>query len=656
MTNDKNVWTCGPNGGYAFGENFFGVLGTGSEEWSLQQKTLVGVRDGAMGTESEYLENIIEIAAGWMHSLALDMNDSVWSWGWNSHGQLGVDDDQYRTTPVQVLRGLQAQDPCEPSDYLKHIIDISAGRNGRHSLAVDADGYAYGWGYNKYGQCGNDANECDELTPVYVCQGQQPDDPNDPNDRLKHIVDICAGADQSIALEKDDPADPNFSGCVYTWGTNRWGDDPWDEGIVSLGYGLLGTASGANFSDTPVKVFAGAQASEPNQQYLNHIVAVAAGWDHCLALEKDDPYDPNIYYPTYTGRVYAWGNNGPGWGGGSPVGWERSVGGRLGNGTYTDSNVPALVLSGEQDPSDTNSYLEHIVAISAGEGHSMALDNKGNIYTWGDNQYGQLGNGCNDPGKIKGFAFSENGDEACLRGADADVLTGYCEIERFGATYTGVSIGRYFKTSTRNYNFVAMDYITPGERNSYPAVGPVVISEIMYNPDWPVGGTYGNDLYEYIRLSNITSSNVSLWREDKGLAWKFSGGIDFVFGNILETVTIPGGDHIYVVRDPNAFCERYPNVALERIFGPYDGQLSNSGEQIEISMPGDTDKFGRQYYIRVDRVNYSDGSHAQEVPGGVDLWPLEADGGGSSLSRVVLSLYGNDPNNWTSSVPSHGGS
>jgi alpha-tubulin suppressor-like RCC1 family protein len=92
--NDPNytgyVWAWGTNRGYAFGEYFFGILGTGSEYWNLQQKTLVSVHDGAMDTESDRLENINEIAAGWMHSLALDVNDSVWSWGWNAKGQLGI--------------------------------------------------------------------------------------------------------------------------------------------------------------------------------------------------------------------------------------------------------------------------------------------------------------------------------------------------------------------------------------------------------------------------------------------------------------------------------------------------------------------------------------------------------------------------------------
>jgi len=53
-------------------------------------------------------------------------------------------------------------------------------------------------------------------------------------------------------------------------------------------------------------------------------------------------------------------------------------------------------------------------------------------------------------------------------------------------------------------------------------------------------------------------------------------------------------------------------------------------------------------------VNYSDGSHPEDCPGGIDLWPAEADGLGKSLSRRVLSDYGNDPDNWTASTPSPG--
>ena len=87
------------------------------------------------------------------------------------------------------------------------------------------------------------------------------------------------------------------------------------------------------------------------------------------------------------------------------------------------------------------------------------------------------------------------------------------------------------------------------------------------------------------------------------------------------------------------------------ILGPYSGKLSNGGEKVELSMPGDVDTSGTRYYIRVDRVNYSDGTHAQDNPGYIDLWPPEADGQGASITRANPALYGNDPNNWIPANP-----
>ena len=147
------------------------------------------------------------------------------------------------------------------------------------------------------------------MTPVYVRQGAQPYDAADANECLKHVVDIRAGLDQSIALEKDDPSDPNLNGCVYTWGTNMWGDDQYEEAVgIADGWGLLGNASDVNSSDTPVRVLSGEQdVGDPNS-FLKHIVAVSAGWNHCMALENDDPWDPNL-----NDRVFMWGHNGQSW-------------------------------------------------------------------------------------------------------------------------------------------------------------------------------------------------------------------------------------------------------------------------------------------------------------------------------------------------------
>jgi hypothetical protein len=266
-----------------------------------------------------------------------------------------------------------------------------------------------------------------------------------------------------------------------------------------------------------------------------------------------------------------------------------------------------------------------------------------------------FGEESSDPGKLVPFALSENGEMVCLTSAldTNSVLTGYRQKEDFGASETDVSFGRYYKASTDNFNFVAMDYDTPWLANSYPKVGPIVISEIMYNPDWPEGGSYENDQYEYIELYNSSAGAITLYDYAENEPWKLTDGIDYTFPAGPNEVTIPAGGRILVVKNPAAFTWRYPGVSASIIYGPYDGKLDNGGERVQLGKPGD--KYaGTRYYIRVDRVDYSDGSHPGGEPGGVDLWPTEADGAGKSLTRTGAALYGNDPNNWTAQTPTPG--
>ena len=71
-------------------------------------------------------------------------------------------------------------------------------------------------------------------------------------------------------------------------------------------------------------------------------------------------------------------------------------------------------------------------------------------------------------------------------------------------------------------------------------------------------------------------------------------------------------------------------------------------------MPGEIDELSVQHYIRIDRVNYSNGSHPEEFDGETDPWPDTADGTGYSLTKVDYNLYGNDPNAWRAWAPSPG--
>jgi len=288
--------------------------------------------------------------------------------------------------------------------------------------------------------------------------------------------------------------------------------------------------------------------------------------------------------------------------------------------------------------SDSGSALNKY-RIAAG----TIINPHGYIVFYQDQHFGNR----NDPGTLEPFALSANGETVYLSSAKDGTLTGYRYSEDFGPSEQGISFGLYFKSSTGTYNFVSMAENTPGSANSYPKVGPIVINEIMYNPDWTDTGLYTNEQYEYIELYNISTESVNLQ------GWKFTDGIDFTFPDEQPVMILAGG-YLLVVRNPGAFTWRYPRILTDNFLGPYGGMLDNAGERLELSMPGNTDELGTTYYIRIDRVSYSDGSHPQNCPGGVDLWPIEADGGGSSLTRRVATEYGNDVANWRASSLSPG--
>lgn len=252
-----------------------------------------------------------------------------------------------------------------------------------------------------------------------------------------------------------------------------------------------------------------------------------------------------------------------------------------------------------------------------------------------------------DPGRLIPFALSENGEEIYLSSASGGVLTGYQEFEDFGASQRDVSFGRHYKSSTGNFNFVSMSQKTPGQANAYTKVGPIVISEIMYHPE-PDGDA------EFIELYNTTDTAVDLYDNGENVGWKLfdSGGIDY---NFPSGVSVPAHGYLLLVKNITAFNSTYTGVPVSvDVFEWGSGGLDNGGEKLQLSMPGDVDEFDTRYYIRIDRVNYSDGSHPENCPGGIDLWPTGPDTGDYSLTRTNTNLYGNDPNSWHQAVPSPG--
>jgi hypothetical protein len=247
------------------------------------------------------------------------------------------------------------------------------------------------------------------------------------------------------------------------------------------------------------------------------------------------------------------------------------------------------------------------------------------------------------------FGLSEIGESLFLslpRDGDYFVMDDW----KFGAAEVYVSFGRY-TTSIGEVKYVAMDSNTPGQPNSYPKVGPIVITEIMYywdtsNPD--------NDNYEYIKLYNIKNYAVNLWTQDPcgpgDVNWAITQGVDYTFP---YHTAIPAHGYIVVVKNKGKFSSIYPSVPSSIIFGPFSGKLSNAGENVELSMPGEwtvpNDPNSPRAFIRVDNVTYSDGTHHENFVG-LDPWvkTRSANGGGDSLHRIDPNLFGDDVSNWKS--------
>lgn len=231
------------------------------------------------------------------------------------------------------------------------------------------------------------------------------------------------------------------------------------------------------------------------------------------------------------------------------------------------------------------------------------------------------------------FQINPAGDRIYLSSMAGAQVGGYRESVDFGAIDAGVSFGRHVK-STGGTDFYATSSPTPGAANVYPRIGPVVMSEIMYNP--PPGG------HEFIELRNITANTVPLYDPaNPANTWKFTDGITFTFP---QGASLPPQGYALVVNiAPATFRATYGIPSEVAIFGPYTGLLDNGGEKLELSRPILLPSAGLRYVV-VDRVHYND-----DPP-----WPTTPDGKGPSLIRLVSSRYANDPANWVAASPSPG--
>lgn len=270
---------------WTWGANFGGKLGVGASSTNLARMIVPAEVHGP--GDVGFFNSVTAIMGGEAHNVALKSDGTVWAWGINVFGQLGNGNTTEAHNPVQTIG-------------LSNI--VSLGGRGYHTLAVDSGGAIWGWGWNSAGELGA-GNTNFTAVPVKVIG-------------LSNPAAVSAGYKFSIALMSD--------GTVFQWGHGR---------VIANSY---------------------APGQTPG---LSNIIAISAGWDHALALRSDH-------------TVWSWGQNGVG---------------EIGDGTTNNRPTPVQVIG-----------LSNIVAVSGGDWHSSALASDSTIWKWGRNDVGQLGNGTAD--------------------------------------------------------------------------------------------------------------------------------------------------------------------------------------------------------------------------------------------------------------------
>ncbi|MEZ3160936.1 hypothetical protein AB1K54_10365 [Microbacterium sp. BWT-B31] len=169
---------------------------------------------------------IVKLAGGSDHVLALAADGTVYSWGYNTSGQLGLGDTTIRTTAQKVtaLSGRQ-------------IVDIAAG--AYNSFFLDSDGTVHAVGQGTYGSLGQ-GNQAISLTIVTV-----------------PIPEPVA----SLAAYRNVAGAVTRSGNVWAWGENF--------------NGAAGYTNGATFSSTPLKL------------NVEHVRQVSFGYHSGIAVTED---------------------------------------------------------------------------------------------------------------------------------------------------------------------------------------------------------------------------------------------------------------------------------------------------------------------------------------------------------------------------------
>lgn len=313
----------------------------------------------------------VQISAARFHSMVLTSNGAIYAWGRNDGGALGDGTTKDRSRPVIVSKPKMA-----PADF--GFTQISMGY--QHSVALGSDGNAYAWGNNGNGELGIGNSWGNKTTPTKVL-------PPDGAPAGFRYTQIGAGYGYTAALGSD--------GNVYAWGSGDCGHLGTDKHGSRSRAGQVKKPAGTNpdFRFTSItaaehSVFALGSDGNAYAWGKNDSGQLGDGtksqrWTP-VKVEKPSS-SPGIAYTQISciyGSTLALGSDG------NAYGWGANESGQLGNG---NKHAAVSAVKVEVPPMAPNNF--RYVQVSAGHSHSLAIGSDGNVYAWGNNQYGRLGNG-----------------------------------------------------------------------------------------------------------------------------------------------------------------------------------------------------------------------------------------------------------------------
>ena len=523
---------------YAWGSNQYGQLGTGvSGSPSPGQPTPVKISDGAIAS-SPFTpgKKIAQISAsnGGDFSLAIDEDGILYAWGRGTSGQLGRGNNTDSSLPIQISDGAIASSPLTAG---KKIAQIFAG-NG-HTFAIDENGLLYVWGSNTAGQFGiGSATPANSNIPIQISHGAIPSSPFTAG--LK-IVKVTAGMLHSAALDEN--------GDIYTWGDN-W------SGALGTGSNTGPQASCGSYSlgcsRIPTKISDGAIAGSPLTAGLK-LTTLVTGAQHNFVIDEN-------------GILYSWGYdtfNQLGLGATSPnqcntggygcsvlpikisdgaivtspltaglkivqvgtgtytsfamdendvvYGWGNNNAGSVGRGNTTGTAVPVKISDGAIASSPFVSGMT-FKQINGGDGQSFFITTDGELYAWGSNYYGQVGNNSQGtdatrpvhiPGQTNATPTVTIGDKPCtnLSFTNTTITCDTPPMAKAGAQDVKVTINGQTTTLSGGYTYELDFAITDLTPTSGPTLGGTSVT---------ITGTGFEQQAEWAKIAHTRRTTLAL--------------------------------------------------------------------------------------------------------------------------------------------------